>query len=493
MELDPSPIESRGANKAPPEAMSSDLSKLGNHLVSKFHVLMRVSQIYDAKNVTFHQFSQETLQTINALIQKEGTVSLKILQNEIILNDQRLRYSADGFMSFKYVLTHWKKKLIGGVTFVERVDERVLNEFVSIFNSLEDGREDNAAHFTQRLVDHGIHSVDVTPLEESVSDGEDNALETEDHKEVAKKVFFEAIGTVKEMMTRIKANQYPDLRKLKRLVQKTIRLVVEDESILLGLTTIKNYDEYTYNHCVNVSIYALGLGRRLGFSRETLTELALTALFHDVGKSRLPKEVLNKPAALNDEEWALMKKHPLTGVETILNLKELGEVNPRMVIGIFDHHLRRDGSGYPKLFRKKEISLFGRIIMIADVYDAMTTPRVYRKAWTPEQALAFMLRDRGKHLDTILLKVFIGLVGIFPIGSLVLLTTGELGIVLKPNAESKWMDRPQVILISRDEKGYAQKELADLTAINGENQFKRTIVKTLDPNQYHIDITKYFV
>ncbi len=469
MELDPSPIKSRGVNKAPPEAISSDLSKLGNHLVSKFHVLMRVSQIYDAKNVTFHQFSQETLQTINALIQKEGTLSLKILQNEIILNDQRLRYSADGFMSFKYVLTHWKKKLIGGVTFVELVDERVLNEFVSIFNSLEDGREDNATHFTQQLADRGIHSVDVTPLEEWVSEEEDTALETEDHKEVAKKVFFEAIGTVKEMMTRIKANQYPDLRKLKRLVQKTIRLVVEDESILLGLTTIKNYDEYTYNHCVNVSIYALGLGRRLGFSRETLTELALTALFHDVGKSRLPKELLNKPAALNDEEWVLM------------------------VIGIFDHHLRGDGSGYPKLFRKKEISLFGRIIQIADVYDAMTTPRVYRKAWTPEQALAFMLRDRGKHLDTILLKVFIGLVGIFPIGSLVLLTTGELGIVLKPHAESKWMDRPQVILISRDEKGYARKELADLTATNGGNQFKRTIVKTLDPNQYHIDITNYFV
>jgi HD-GYP domain-containing protein (c-di-GMP phosphodiesterase class II) len=493
MELDPSPVESRESSKAPPEATGSDLSKVGSHLVSKFHVLMRVSQIYDTKNVTFRQFSQETVQTINALIQEGTTLSIKILQNEILLNNQRLRYAADGFMSFKYVLTHWKKKLIGSVTFAELVDERVLHEFISIFNSLEDGRKDNATHFTQRLAGHGIHSVNVTPLEESASEKEDTALEIEDHKEVARKVFFEAIGTVKESMTRIKANQYPNMRKLKRLVQRTIRLVVEDESILLGLTTIKNYDEYTYNHCVNVSIYALGLGRRLGFPRETLTELALTALFHDVGKSRLPKEVLNKPAALNDEEWALMKKHPLTGVETILNLKALGDINPRMVIGIFDHHLRGDGSGYPKLFRKKEISLFGRIIQIADVYDAMTTPRVYRKAWTPEQALAFMLRDRGKHLDPILLKIFIGLVGIFPIGSLVLLTTGELGIVLKPNAESKWMDRPQVILISQDEKGYARKELADLTATNGGNQFKRTIVKTLDPNQYHIDITKYFV
>jgi HD-GYP domain-containing protein (c-di-GMP phosphodiesterase class II) len=212
-----------------------------------------------------------------------------------------------------------------------------------------------------------------------------------------------------------------------------------------------------------------------------------------MGKSRIPKEILNKPAALNDEEWALMKKHPLMGVETILNLKQLGEINPRMVVGIFDHHLRGDASGYPKLFRKKGISLFGRIIQIADVYDAMTTPRVYRKAWTPEQALAMMLRDRGSHLDPVLLQLLLGLVGIFPIGSLVLLSTGELGIVFKPNPDPKWIDRPKVILISKDEEGYAKKELADLTATNGEDQFKRSITKTLDPNKYYIDIAKYFL
>jgi HD-GYP domain-containing protein (c-di-GMP phosphodiesterase class II) len=493
MEPERSTVDSQGVNKAHPEAMSPDLSKLGNQLISKFHVLMRVSQIYDAKNVTFRQFTQESLQTINALIQKEGILSIKILKNEIFLNDQRIRYSADGFTSFKYVLTHWQKKLIGGVTFRELVDETVLNEFILIFNGLEDGKEDNAERFTQRLLEREIRSVDVTLLEESDSEEEATTLQKEDTQEVAKKVFFETIGTVKEMITQIKTKQYPDVRRLKRLVQKTIHLIMEDESILLGLTTIKNYDEYTYNHSVNVSIHALALGRRLGLSRETLTELGLTALFHDLGKSRIPKEILNKPAALNDEEWALMKKHPLMGVETILNLKQLGEINPRMVVGIFDHHLKEDASGYPKLFRKKGISLFGRIIQIADVYDAMTTPRVYRKAWTPEQALAMMLRERGSHLDPVLLKILIGLVGIFPIGSLVLLNTGELGIVFKPNPDPKWMDRPKIILISKDQEGYAKKELVDLTATNGENQFKRSITKTLDPNKYYIDIAKYFL
>ena len=162
------------------------------------------------------------------------------------------------------------------------------------------------------------------------------------------------------MITHIKGKQYADVRKLKRLAQKAVHLVMEDESILLGMATIKNYDEYTFNHSVNVSIYSLAMGKRLGFSKKTLTELGITALLHDIGKSKIPREVLNKPGPLDDGEWGMMKKHPLSGVEILLNLKQLGEINPRMVIGIFDHHLKSDFSGYPKLFRKKEVSLFGQ-------------------------------------------------------------------------------------------------------------------------------------
>jgi HD-GYP domain-containing protein (c-di-GMP phosphodiesterase class II) len=187
-----------------------------------------------------------------------------------------------------------------------------------------------------------------------------------------------------------------------------------------------------------------------------------------------------------------MKKHPMVGVEIVLNLKQLGEINPKMVVGIFDHHLKFDLSGYPRLFRKKEVSLFGKIIQIADSYDAMTTPRVYKKIpFTPEQAMAILLRERGVQYDPLLLKVFIGLVGIYPIGSLVLLTTREIGIVYKPNP--KWMDRPAVLLISRDEKNHAKKELVDLMEKDEQGRFKRNVVKTLDPYKFHIDIAKYMM
>jgi HD-GYP domain-containing protein (c-di-GMP phosphodiesterase class II) len=494
MDITHSPAESEKARAKPAEGTDSDLSKLGNNLVTKFHVLMRISQIYDSKNVALHQFVRESLETINTLIRREGVLSLKIIKDDFFLNDQRLRYSVEGFTSFKYLLTQWKKRLIGEVIFKTPVEEGMLRDFVYSLINLDEGREENAAFLEERLASHHITSIKVNPLQ--IVEGEEAAftLQKEDQREAGKKVFFETIGTIKEVITNIKGNQHADIRKLKRLAQKAVHLVIEDESILLGMTTIKNYDEYTFNHSVNVSIYSLAMGKRLGFSKKTMTELGITALLHDIGKSKIPREVLNKPSSLDEEEWGMMKKHPLMGVEIVLNLKQLGEINPRMVVGIFDHHLKNDLSGYPKLFRKKGVSLFGRIIQIADSYDAMTTPRIYKKTpYTPEQALAIMLRERTVHFDPLLLKIFIGLVGIYPIGTLVLLNTRELGIVYKPSHDPRWLDRPTVILVGRSEKGDVKKEVVDLTETEGEGHYKRSIAKALDPYQYHIDIAKYFL
>jgi HD-GYP domain-containing protein (c-di-GMP phosphodiesterase class II) len=494
MEATQSAVQPEKATQKKSEVMGPDLSKLANNLVTKFHVLMRISQIYDSKNVALHQFVQESLQTINTLIEREGPLSLKIVKDDFFLNGQRLRYSVEGFTSFKYLLTQWKKRLIGEVIFNSPVDERVLREFIYTLINLEEGREENAAFFNEQLASRNITSVEVNSLEVAESDEEGFTLQKEDQREVGKKVFFETIGTIREVITQIKSKQYADVRKLKRLAQKAVHLVIEDESILLGMTTIKNYDEYTFNHSVNVSIYSLAIGKRLGFSKKALTELGITALLHDIGKSKIPREVLNKPASLDEEEWGMMKKHPLMGVEIVLNLKQLGEINPRMVVGIFDHHLKSDLSGYPKLFRRREVGLFGRIIQIADSYDAMTSPRIYRKTpYTPEQALALLLRERTVNFDPILLKIFIGLVGIYPIGSLVLLNTREMGIVYKPDHDPKWLDRPMVILVARGEKGNVKKEIVDLKETDGTGRYRRSIVKTLDPHQYHIDIAKYFL
>lgn len=470
-----------------------DLIKLGINLVTKLHVLMRISQIYDFKNVALKQFINESLRAINTIVERERILSIKIIKDDFFINDKRLPYSVEGFNSFKYLLTKLKKRLIGELIFKSKINEEILREFIYALINLEEDNGDNVFILQDQLLNKGINIIEVNPLETFELE-EGTLLQKDDSEEVAKKVFFETIHTMKDVISNIKGKQYADIRRLKRLAQKAVHLAMQDESILLGMTTIKNYDEYTFNHSVNVSIYSLAMGRRIGLSRKTLTELGITALLHDIGKSKIPKEILNKPSSLDEDEWRLMKRHPLMGVEIVLNLKQLGEINPRIVIGIFDHHLKNDLSGYPKLFRKKGVSLFGRIIQIADSYDAMTTPRLYKKIpYTPEQALSVLLRERGNHYDPILLKVFIGLLGVYPIGSLVLLDTDEIGIVFKTNPDPQLLDRPKVILVGKDEKRQIRKEVIDLSEKNRDGSYKRSIVKTLDPYKYHIDIAKYFV
>jgi hypothetical protein len=165
-----------------------------------------------------------------------------------------------------------------------------------------------------------------------------------------------------------------------------------------------------------------------------------------------------------------------------------------MVIGIFEHHLKNNLSGYPTLFRKKKVSLFGRIIHIADVYDAMTAPRIYRKIpYTPGQTLSIMASEKGSHFDPVLLKIFISIVGIYPVGSVVLLDTNDLGIVVKPNRDSILVDRPTVLLVARGGNGETKGGMVDLSETDGAGHFRRSIAKTLDPFQNHIYIPKYFL
>lgn len=503
MEATESPIRTDRENLQ--EAIEPDTLKLGNNLVIKIHMLMKLTRIYGSKNVALHHYIQEFLQIINTLIKREENLSLKIVNEDLFLNERLLRYSLEGYTSFKYLLTEWKKRLIGEVIFKEPVDDRILGVFIYNLIKLEEGCEENAVLLTEQLLNQAISTIEVEPLEvfegeggvegrgEKKKRGGTLTLREEDQQRAAKVVFFDTIAAVKEFMTNInKETLYADVRKLKRLVQKAVRLVLEDECVLLGMASIKNYDAYTFNHSVNVAIYSLALGRRLGFSRKTLTELGITALLHDIGKEKIPKAILNKPGPLDEQEWEVMKKHPVEGVRTVLNLKQLGAINPGTVFGIFEHHLKNDLSGYPKLFTKKELGLFGQILQITDAYDAMTTPRIYKKTpYTPEQALAVMLKEGGTHFDPILLKSFVGLVGIYPIGSLVFLDTHELGIVYKSHPE--WVDRPQVILMARDEKGYSRKGLIDLTETDGEGRFRWSIIKTLDPLKYHIDIGRYFL
>jgi putative nucleotidyltransferase with HDIG domain len=484
------------AAKTPEEALSLDTdetssSRLGNDLIIKLHILMKVSQIYDQRNVALDQVVQGTLELINHFLKSEGSLSLQVIRDGIFINQKRLKIGIDSYIGFKFVLEQLQKKRVGEIRICAVLDEDTLKEFVYRLMNLSDADEENAKKLQDNLSQLGIKSIAFEPLEIFE---EDEFFAQTDPKEAGKRVFFETIGVIKGVVTGINKKQFIDARKLKRMVQGAVNLMVKDESILLGLTTIKNYDEYTFNHCVNVAVYSLAIGRRLGFSKKILAELGITSLLHDIGKAKIPREIINKPDKLDDDEWRLMKEHPLTGVEMILKIKQLGEMSPKMVIGVFEHHLNCDLTGYPRLIRKKDLTLFGKIIKIADCYDAMTTPRAYRrKPYRPEQALAIMVREK-KGFDPILLKVFICIIGIYPIGSLVMLDTNEMGVVYQTNPDPQYINRPKVILISQSEGRRRIGPAVDLVEVDAETKsYQRSIVKALDPKKYHVNIVEHFL
>ena len=174
-------------------------------------------------------------------------------------------------------------------------------------------------------------------------------------------------------MRAVAIGQSPNLKVVKRTVQLIVDRILSDEASMLGLTTIRDYEDQTFTHAVNVCIFSVALGRRLGLSRVQLYDLGLAALFHDCGKSRMPEGILDKTGPLTDEDWKAITAHPWTGVLTLFHLREHNEYPYRAMMVSYEHHLKRDDSGYPKRLRPRPVGFYSKIVAVIEAFDAATT------------------------------------------------------------------------------------------------------------------------
>jgi HD-GYP domain-containing protein (c-di-GMP phosphodiesterase class II) len=333
----------------------------------------------------------------------------------------------------------------------------------------------------------GVQSLSVGPLRK-IKDEEGQY----DIRKTVKKTYFNAVSFTKGVMNKIRAGERINIKRAKRIVESMVDLILSEEELLLGMTAIKDYDEYTYHHSVNVSILSVAIGQRLGLGKKALMELGLVALFHDLGKTEIPPEILNKPSKFTEEEWAIMKKHPLVGTRAVLRMKGFDETSIRAAIVAFEHHIHHDHTGYPKVMKIEDLDLYSRIVSIADQYDGMTSSRVYsRVPMPPDKALKLMLQRTGPQLDPLLMKFFVNIVGVYPAGTLVVLDTGELGIVHSSNASSP--ERPKVIIITDNEGNRVPSTLVDLTERSPSGNYLRSIKKTLDNNKYKINLAEFML
>jgi putative nucleotidyltransferase with HDIG domain len=468
-------------------------TRLGTEFVVKFYRLLKGTTIYDRKNVIIDRLTKECLQVINGIIQSEGHLFLKIVRDNFFFNNIRIIVKADMYPIFKAFWQEMRRRWIGEVEFSATVGAEHLKDFIYLLSGLEENNESNYLYVKKQLEYRDIESIQVGKLE--FFKDEDIYIDSEDQKKFSKEVYFKSIGLVKEVIESINQQKALNIRKAKRLMQNAVNAIMQDESTLLGLANIKNYDEYTFNHSVNVAIYAIALGQRIGIPKKHLSHLGMAGLFHDIGKTRIPKEILNKSGKLSSEEWTMMRAHPLVGSEIVMRMKEWGELSTRLIDATFEHHLKYDLTGYPRLTRKRKITLFGRIVTIADFYDALVRPRVYNRfPYVSEKILGIMLERSGKDFDPAIVKVFINMIGIFPLGTLVLLNTNEMGIVTQIQEDSELIDRPKVCLLYYSDGEYRKGKVVDLREMDeGAKDFKRSIVKTLDPNEYNINVAEFLI
>jgi putative nucleotidyltransferase with HDIG domain len=248
---------------------------------------------------------------------------------------------------------------------------------------------------------------------------------------------------------------------------------------------MRSYDNYTFTHMVNVSILTMGQARTLGIDGRLLREFGLSALMHDIGKVRTPKDILNKPDKLTDDEFGIMRRHTVEGAEILRRTPEMPMLAP---VVAFEHHLRLDGTGYPTGVQRSGLNLGTMLCAIADVYDAMRSQRVYQTSFPTERVLAVLKRHDGLQFDQHLVRRFVQLLGIYPPGNLVKLNTGEIAVVTQVHAPDPY--RPRVrVLFAADGSALEMHQDRNLFETTGETA--QSVVAPLDPADYGIDPLAY--
>jgi putative nucleotidyltransferase with HDIG domain len=283
---------------------------------------------------------------------------------------------------------------------------------------------------------------------------------------------------VKSLLGDVRMGQTIDTAQAKESVESAINSLINDQNALLCLTQLRSQDEYTVSHSINVSILSLAFGRHLKLSPEQLGFLGLGTLLHDIGKMKIPLEILNKPGKLTDPEFEIMKSHVILGKEVMEATKDFPSEAMELLL---QHHERISGKGYPFGLQGHQIGLFGQIVSIMDVYDAMTTNRVYRKATPPHEAIKVIYEGISKDFEKEMVEHFIKTIGIFPIGSQVEINHADIGMIMSTNPDNTL--RPSVLLLYDSKRQrYRPPRIIDLTEKDlFTNKIKWSVTKVFGP------------
>ena len=463
-------------DRDPYPGATTHIERLGPHLVHGLFSASRTFRIYDLQNRASQTVLSRLMETLGELLDLEGRVTVTVSTDLLLINELRIIVDSQSMGPILFLIDEMKKRKVEEIDFAPGLSAVEMGSFLRVF-FLEPAEEDVFGELSRKLAEVGVINIRLTEWIEREKYLRDAKIERREIKEESNKAMSRTVLFMGEVMRAIEHQRPIQLPKAHRLTQQLADIVRMDGTILVGLASIKDYDEYTFSHSVNVSVLSMLTADRMGLNKADTAQLGVAALLHDIGKMHVPQSILNKPGTLSVDEWKLMERHTMLGVIELSRVRSLRAILDPIFVSL-EHHLLHGGGGYPRRPGQWVLHPYVSIIAIADVYDAMTTPRVYREhTLTPDSALQFSLRKSGQIFDPRVAKVFCRVMGIYPVGTVVELSTGERGVVLRQNEDARLMHRPVVMLLRGDGPCDEPVDLAEQGS--SPQTYRRTILRSL--------------
>jgi putative nucleotidyltransferase with HDIG domain len=436
-----------GASRSP---FSSRLRlERAKELVRAIAVAATNASLYPATHPTVNQSMDELVTAVAGVIELGfEDVTVNVYKGTLFVEDHVLPEEST---TYAKLVDDLLARGISAITFAEEFARNDAEAFVALMGTEGIRDIDAARTFLEQRGATSVTVAETTTLAETDKD------ETpKEEKARVRKQYESGVAAMRDVETQVKLGKVFDVGPLQTLVNGLLESLFRDPAAVLGLTAIKSHDDYTLNHAINVSILSLSLGASLGLDEESLRSLGLSALLYDLGKVRIPEDILNKEGPLTADEWQIIKSHAAEGADL---LKRIQLVDQMPMIVAYEHHQRHDLQGYPDVQPAQEQHLFSRVVALCDAYDAMTTSRPFRREIRPDKALAVLMQGRGKAYDPSITKAFVAMLGIYPMGAVVKLSDSATAVVFRVNrddllcprvkvlidAEGRWIDEPNVV------------------------------------------------
>lgn len=450
---------------------------------------VRSLQLYPADNEVVVRSLAELHRMTEAIFEHEGGLSVWVAGNYMFVNDLQVRLDLSDYATIAALRQILRDHGVGRLDVQPRVTPADWQTFLIALATDSPAGAPPLEALQARLTEAGLKTIRTGPPTPLFAGGEG-----EDSVEAARRAYARSVKAAREVMSGLVLGKAIGARRAQRAVMGIVDQVLRDPASMLGMLTLRDYDDHSFIHSVNVAILSVALGDHLGFAPPQLFELGFAGLFHDIGKILVPPSVLNKQGWLNDEEWRLVSQHPDFGLLMLFNVEGFAEPPYRAMLAVYEHHMKPDLSGYPRVIRRRRQGLYARIIAIAEAYDAAISN--YSKQFlpcSPDEAIRQLRESEAGAYDRVLIRAFVNMMGVFPVATLVILDTGEMAVVVAPNPNPRAVSRPLVrILTTPKGERLADGPIRDLTESDPETgRPRRTIARSTDPQRYGIKVSDY--